>query len=242
MGQRVAIITARGGSKRIPGKNIRNFCGKPILAYSIEAAQEAEIFDEIMVSTEDSEIAELAEYYGAKIPFLRSEKNSGDYAATADVLTEVLHRYQKCGREFQYGCCIYPTAPFVTGKKLRDAMELLEQGEAESVIPVTAFSFPPLRGIYIENGTAKYAFPGYEKKRSQDIPVMYHDCGQFYCFQVDKFLKHGMLVTERTKALVMPELEVQDIDNEQDWKLAEIKFQLMRKEAFDGSWQDRKKM
>lgn len=241
MGQRIAVITARGGSKRIPGKNIRSFCGKPILVYSIEAAQEAEIFDEIMVSTEDSEIAELAEYYGAKIPFLRSKENAGDYAATADVLTEVLNRYQQCGRKFQYGCCIYPTAPFVTGKKLRSAMELLEQGETESVIPVTAFSFPPLRGMYVENGTAKYAFPGYEKKRSQDIPVMYHDCGQFYCFRVEEFLKHGALVTERTKALVTPELEVQDIDNEQDWKLAEMKFQLMRKEAFDGNWQEGKK-
>ncbi len=232
MGERIAIITARGGSKRIPGKNIREFCGKPIMAYSIQAAQEAGVFKEIMVSTDSREIAGLAKEYGAKVPFMRSVETSGDYATTADVLKEVLRKYQSKGRYFEYGCCIYPTAPFVTGEKLKRAVELLEQGKSTSVIPVTAFSFPPMRGMRVENGKAEYVFPEYERKRSQDIPVMYHDCGQFYCFRVKSFLESGKLIMDDTAAIEVPELEVQDIDNEQDWILAEIKYQIMRKEKF----------
>lgn len=234
MERKIAIITARGGSKRIPRKNIREFCGKPIIAYSIEASLSAGVFDEVMVSTDDGEIAEVAKGYGANIPFLRSVETADDHATTADVLLEVLGKYQMLGREFKYGCCIYPTAPFVTEKKLRDAMGLLEEDNAESVIPVTAFSFPPMRGLQIEDGKARYVFPEYSEKRSQDIPVMYHDCGQFYCFKIETFLNCQKLVTDNTKAIIVPELEVQDIDNEQDWKLAEIKYQFMREHSIKG--------
>ena len=141
----LAIITARGGSKRIPRKNIRPFLGKPILLYSIEAAFQAGIFDEVMVSTDDPEIAELAKGAGASVPFLRSAQTANDYASTDDVIREVLECYRAAGREFDTFCCIYPTAPFITPKKLSTAMELLK--DAESVMPVTTFPYPVLRSM-----------------------------------------------------------------------------------------------
>ena len=139
----VAIITARGGSKRIPRKNIKEFCGKPIIAYSIEAALKAELFDEVMVSTDDAEIAEVARKYGAQVPFMRSAKNSDDYATTADVLSEVLEIYEQQGKFFDIMCCIYPTAPFVTSEKLQKAYEAFLEYGRETVVPVVSFSFPP---------------------------------------------------------------------------------------------------
>lgn len=226
-GKAIAIITARGGSKRISRKNIKEFCGKPMIAYSIEAALASGVFEEVMVSTEDEEIAEIAKQYGAKVPFMRSHKNADDFSTTADVLDEVLTTYEKRESIFSYACCIYPTAPFVTGEKLRSAMEMLKESEVDSVIPVTAFSFPPMRGMYVEKEKLRYAFPEYQMKRSQDIPPMYHDCGQFYCFRVQEFLKSKSLTGANTKAMILPEMEVQDIDGEQDWKLAELKYQLM---------------
>ncbi len=230
MGKTLAVITARGGSKRIPRKNIKEFCGKPILAYSIEAALKSGVFHEVMVSTDDEEIAEIARKYGAAVPFMRSEHTSNDYATTADVLVEVLEKYEKLGKEYAYACCIYPTAPFVTAEKLRKAMGLLKETNADSVLPVTAFSFPPMRGIHIEDGKIKYAFPEYSMKRSQDIVPMYHDCGQFYAFNIRSFLKRKCLVMDNTKAIIVSELEVQDIDSETDWKLAELKYQMMKVE------------
>ena len=148
----IAIITARGGSKRIPRKNIKDFCGKPILAYSIEAALESGIFDTVMVSTEDEEIASVARKYGAQVPFYRSEKTSGDYATTNDVLLEVLEEYEKRGKHFDLAVCIYPTAPFVTAAKLKDAVERLMESGAETLIPVVAFSYPPQRAMIVHDG------------------------------------------------------------------------------------------
>ncbi len=228
MEKAIAIITARGGSKRIPRKNIKDFCGKPIIAYSIEAALESSVFDEVMVSTDDEEIAAIAKKYGASVPFMRSEKTANDFATTVDVISEVLERYEESDKQYTYACCIYPTAPFVTPEKFQEAMERLEDSKADSVMPVTAFSFPPMRGMYLRDEKLGYAFPEYAQKRSQDIETMYHDCGQFYCFEVKRFLETRKLVTENTKAIVVSELEVQDIDNEIDWKLAELKYQIMK--------------
>lgn len=223
----IAIITARGGSKRVPKKNIREFCGKPILSYSIQAALSCNLFNEVMVSTDSREIADIAEAYGAKVPFLRSLATSGDYATTSDVLIEVLFEYKKLGVSFDKLCCIYPTAPFVTAEKLEMAMRLLDNIEVDSVIPVTAFSFPPMRGMYIRNGFLEYSYPEYVKKRSQDIETMYHDSGQFYCIKTKVFLQTKTLVPEKTKAIILPEMEIQDIDTLEDWKLAELKYQNM---------------
>ena len=224
----IAIITARGGSKRIPKKNIKEFCGKPIVAYSIEAALESGAFDEVMVSTDSGEIAEISKKFGANIPFLRSNKNSDDYASTTDVLFEVIDEYKKRGKNFDIVGCIYPTAPFITGKKLNQAMKKLENSQADSLVPVISFSYPPQRAFIIEDGYIKYNQPEYEKFRSQDLETLYHDCGQFYLCRTDAFLKYNSLVTPRTIPFILPETEVQDIDNYSDWELAEIKFKRMK--------------
>ena len=221
----LCVITARGGSKRIPRKNIRDFRGKPVIAYSIEAALESGLFEEVMVSTDDAEIAEVARRYGAEVPFMRSAGNSDDYATTADVLREVLGEYAKRGREFGVLCCIYPTAPFVTAAKLRAAMGLLaSDGEADAVMPVAAFSFPPQRGMLLEGGALCFERPENAKARSQDLPKMYHDCGQFYVYRTGAFRRRDPVLEGRVLPLVMPEAEVQDIDNESDWAMAELKY------------------
>lgn len=229
----IAIITARGGSKRIPRKNIKEFCGKPILEYSIDAALHSGIFDEVMVSTDDEEIAKIAKNAGAKVPFLRSAQNANDHAATADVLKEVLMRYEECGQQFRYACCIYPTAPFVTPEKLKNAYQILVEEQRDSIMPVTAFSFPPLRGMVFRDNCLKYKWEEYALARSQDLEEIYHDCGQFYLFDVSRFLKSGKLVTDNTGGIVVSELEVQDIDNETDWELAELKYQLFREKGVE---------
>ena len=181
-----------------------------------------------MVSTDDEEIAEIAKQYGANVPFMRSSETSNDYATTADVISEVLTEYQMVDKVYDYACCIYPTAPFVTSEKLKVAMELLESTGADSVMPVTAFSFPPMRGMHVREAMLSYAFPEYSQKRSQDIETMYHDCGQFYGLEVAKFMQTKKLVTENTRPIIVSELEVQDIDTEMDWKLAELKYEMMK--------------
>lgn len=228
--QTIAIITARGGSKRIPRKNIKPFCGKPIIEYSIQAAREAGIFDTIMVSTDDEEIAQVARKAGAEVPFFRKKETSGDFATTSDVLREVLQEYQKRGTTYETGCCLYPTAPLVTADKLREAMHMLHTEGWDSVMPVTAFSFPPLRGMELTNGRIAYKWQENADVRSQDLKTLYHDCGQFYIFQVKAFLESGKLVMKNTGGLILDESEVQDIDNEMDWKMAELKYRLMQDE------------
>lgn len=225
--KKIAVITARGGSKRIPNKNKKKFCGKPIIEYSIQAARNAGIFDVVMVSTDDEEIARISQNAGAEVPFMRSEKNANDYAATADVIKEVLEGYEKLGQEFTYVCCIYPTAPFVTGDKLKRAMTELKETGKDCIMPVAAFSFPPLRGMVFEEGKLCYKWDEYALMRSQDLEEIYHDCGQFYAFRVDTFIKSGKIVTENTGGMIISELEMQDIDNEIDWKLAEMKYRLL---------------
>ena len=223
----VAIITARGGSKRIPGKNKKEFLGKPIICYSIEAALQSGLFEEVMVSTDDEEIAKIAESAGASIPFMRSEATANDYATTDDVLMEVLEEYEKRGKSFDYMACIYPTAPFVTAEKLQNAMQILQENQASGVMPVVSFSFPPQRGMAIRGGRLEYCYPENAMKRSQDLETMYHDCGQFYCYDVEKYRACRGDLPDGYFPIEVPELEVQDIDNFSDWKLAEIKYQMM---------------
>ncbi len=220
----IAIITARGGSKRIPKKNIKEFLGKPIIAYSIEAALNTGLFDEVMVSTDSEEIAEVAKKYGAKVPFFRSEKTSGDFATTNDVLLEVIDEYEKRGERFDYGVCVYPTAPFVTAEKIKDAMEKFIESKADSLIPVVAFSFPPKRAMVIRDERLVFEYPEFMDARSQDLEKEYHDVGQFYCFNVESYKKNKKLMLGNILPYVIDEMEVQDIDNESDWKIAEIKY------------------
>lgn len=223
----LAIITARGGSKRIPRKNIKNFCGRPIIEYSIEAALNAGIYDEVMVSTDDQEIAEIARNAGAKVPFMRSEKTSGDFATTADVLLEVFDWYRDNGYEFSHASCIYPTAPFVTSEKLRDGMKCLCEKQGSILLPVVRFSFPPQRCMVQSGDYLVSKWPEFYNTRSQDLEPYYHDCGQFYCYDIEKFYACHGVFTKEIIPYILPELEVQDIDNEVDWKLAEMKYQLM---------------
>lgn len=228
----LAIITARGGSKRIPRKNIRPFCGQPIVTYSIKAAIEAGCFDEVMISTDDQEIAEIAVGAGAVCPFLRSEKNSDDHASTADVIKEVLNEYKtNQGKDVKNACCIYPTAPFITAEVLKEAFNLLMSEEAtKTVFPVTSFSYPIQRALKMNNARVEMFQPEHMFSRSQDLEPAYHDAGQFYWFKTEPFLKDSKLFTNQSKAITLPETRVQDIDNESDWVIAELKFQLLQKE------------
>ena len=227
----IAIIPARGGSKRIPKKNIRDFCGKPIIAYSIEAALESGLFDEVMVSTDSEEIAETAKRYGAAVPFLRSEETSSDYATTADVIAEVMEAYVARGRAFDAFACLYATAPFVTAAKLRGAERILTETGADGVVAVARFSFPPQRAFLIENDCVRYAHPEYRNARSQDLAPVYHDCGQFYFCKTEAFAREHSLITERTAAYPVPEEEAQDIDTAADWAIAEAKYRVLHEGA-----------
>lgn len=226
--KKIAIITARGGSKRIPRKNIREFCGKPILAYSIEAALESGIFHTVMVSTDDEEIADVARAYGAKVPFYRSAETANDMATTNDVLLEVLAEYERRGEEFDMGVCVYPTAPFVTAEKLRTAVERLENSDADTLIPVAAFSYPPQRAMVERDGRLVFRHPEYLDSRSQDLTPYYHDVGQFYVFRTEAYQINRKLMVGNILPLVVSEMEVQDVDNETDWQIAEIKYRLMK--------------
>lgn len=227
MSKMLCAITARGGSKRIPRKNIKEFCGKPIIAYSIQAALQSNLFDEVMVSTDDEEIAEIALSLGASVPFLRSPENSDDFAITKDVLLEVVDCYEKAGRSFDYICCIYPTAPFVTAEKLQEASKLVDDN-TDTVLSMTRFSFPPQRGLIEGDDGMQYWMPENANKRSQDLEPLFHDAGQFYFCRISSLKTSPTLLGAVTKGYEVPELEVQDIDNFSDWEIAEVKFERMR--------------
>ncbi len=221
----IAIITARGGSKRIPKKNIKEFLGKPIIAYSIEAAINSKVFDEVMVSTDSEEIAEIAKKYGAKVPFLRSEKTSNDFATTADVIDEVLANYKTNNKEFDTFMCIYPTAPFLTSETITKAFSLYH---GDCVLPVVRYDFPPQRAFVIKDGFVEYQYPNLYKCRSQDLEPIYHDCGQFYLCNTKKFLEKHTVVLPNAIPLILSDKDVQDIDTMDDWEMAEIKFKITR--------------
>lgn len=227
-GKNLAVITARGGSKRIPRKNIKDFLGKPIIYYSIKAALTSRMFETVMVSTDDEEIAAISKEWGAEVPFLRSAETSSDLASTEDVVKEVILEYQKRGKIFDCICCIYPTAPFVTGEKIRKAMDILLSSDADSIIPMVKFSYPPQRSLILRNGKVAMKYPEYLKTRSQDLEAWYHDCGQFYCVKTPAFLKCGEILTDNALPFFISELEMQDIDTEEDWKIAEIKYLMLQ--------------
>jgi pseudaminic acid cytidylyltransferase len=221
----IAIIPARGGSKRIPRKNIKPFLGRPILAYSIEVALQSQLFSEVMVSTEDDEIAALARQCGATVPFRRSEKTAGDYAGTADVLLEVLDCYESRGQVFDYGCCIYPTAPFITIDLLARAWRLLIEYGYDSVFPVLRFSCPIQRALQLDGHQATMFWPEHYTARSQDLAPAYHDAGQFYWFNSAAIRQKKQLWTDHSGTIVISELDAHDIDTLEDWALAEFKYQ-----------------
>lgn len=226
--KKIAIIPARGGSKRIPKKNSKNFLGKPIIAYSIETVLNSNLFDEVMVSTDDETIAKIAIKYGAKVPFLRSDKNADDFATTVDVLNEVLNKYKQENKFFDIACCIYPTAPFVTKTILEKGLNKLTKHDFDCVFPVMEFSFPIQRALKLNTNNKITLFqPEHQNSRSQDLEKAYHDAGQFYWFYTDVLLTKKKLWTDNTGTIIIKESQGQDIDTFEDWKIAEIKYKLL---------------
>lgn len=227
----LAIIPARGGSKRVPRKNVKPFLGKPIIAYSIEAALATGLFDEVMVSTDDEEIAEVARQYGAKVPFMRSSETANDYATTNDVLKEVINNYHALGKHFDNFCCLYATAPMVQHSDIEAAYRRLQESDFTVVYPVVAFSYPIWRCLDLEkDGAMKRHWPEFENSRSQDLPKEYHDTGTFYWYKTQKWLDGQVKVG----GIDVCESTVQDIDTETDWKLAEMKYKLIINELNGG--------
>lgn len=224
---RLAVIPARGGSKRIPRKNIKDFCGKPILAFSIDAALKTDLFDEIMVSTDDEEIAEIAKKYGAVVPFLRNSKTSNDFAILKDVLMEVLAKYEGQKKNFDQICCILPTAPLIEVKDIIAAHQMLEQHKCISVIPVVKYSYTIFRSLKIDAGRLKMNWPENFPKRSQDLPDAYHDAGLFYWYSERYFKETVPGFGEDALPYILDEIKVQDIDSESDWQIAELKYKLL---------------
>lgn len=223
--KRIAIIPARGGSKRIPKKNIREFLGKPMIAYSIEVALKSRLFDEVMVSTDDTEIAKTAQRFGAQVPFMRSNKNSDDYASTVDVINEVLNEYKSIGKEFEYACCIYPAAPLTKVRHLKEGYDKLIDEGLDSVFPVVAFSSSIWRGLRRADGKTHMVWPENMTTRTQDLETIYFDAGQWYWLRTST-LKENVW-TGNTDTILLSEEEAQDIDEESDWKMAEMKFKLL---------------
>ena len=224
----VAIIIARGGSKRIPRKNIKMFKGKPIIAYSIETALSSGLFDYVMVSTDDNEISNISIKYGAEVPFIRRKKTADDFSGTADVILEVLNDLTNVNKHFKNVCCIYPTAPFISIKTLSEAYDVLVKSKFDTVFPVCSFSYPIQRALELENSKVTMICPENINKRSQDLKPCYHDAGQFYWMNTQAFSIEKKMFTSNSGSIVLNELQVQDIDNETDWKLAELKFTLLQ--------------
>jgi len=225
----LCIIPARGGSKRIPKKNIKSFLGKPIIAYSIEAAIQSKLFTEIMVSTDCQETADIALRYGAKVPFLRSKENSNDFATTYDVIKEIIDEYKKEGGNFENICCIYACAPFVTANNLKHAYQELSNKQVDTIFPIIEYSFPIQRAVKIHNEKIELFNIDHLNTRSQDLEKSYHDAGQFYWMKSENILNKGRIITDNCSGIIITELEGQDIDNEIDWELAELKFKLLKK-------------
>lgn len=223
----LAIIPARGGSKRIPRKNIRDFAGKPIICHAIKAAIDSKLFDEVMVSSNDEEILEISKKTGAVIPFVRSEKNSDDFSTTDDVILEVIKTYNDMGKNFDLVCCIYPTAALITAERLQEGKDLLIKNNYDLVFPVLKYRHPIQRAIESDNGRIKFTFPEFENSRTQDLKTNYHDSGQFYWFTTHGLLEGRKIFTSNTGFIELSELEAQDIDSESDWQIAELKYKLI---------------
>lgn len=217
----LCIIPARGGSKRIPRKNIKDFLGKPIIAYSIDVAIKSRLFNEVIVSTDDEEISEIAKEYGADVPFLRSAKNSDDHATLLDVVDEVLAFYNG---KYDNACCILPTAPLLKPEALIKGFELLINGCFDSIRPVVRYSYPIQRAMRLSlDGKVDWNDKKFARARSQDLEPMFHDSGTFYWMKTDLGLKQS----NKRGAFEISELATQDIDTIEDWKLAEYKYKLL---------------
>ena len=222
----LCVIPARGGSKRIPRKNIKPFLGRPIISYAIETALKSGLFDEVMVSTDDEEIASIARQYGASVPFMRSAFAASDTATDMDVLREVLTEYAKLGKNFDVFCSLYPCTPLVTVEKLQEGLKIYKESNVDLVFPVVRYSTCPLKDFVIRNGELVRLFPEYTYTRTQDMEPVYAGAGQFYYYNARTYMEKTD-VERKCVGFEIPERETQDIDNEFDWKLAEFKYKLI---------------
>ncbi|MEP3562685.1 MAG: pseudaminic acid cytidylyltransferase [Marinobacter sp.] len=225
---RLAIIPARGGSKRIPRKNIKEFCGKPMIAWSIEAARESGCFDHIIVSTDDPEIAAVAEEYGAKVPFTRPPELADDHTATRPVINHAIQEVSRLWGMPEYVCCLYATSPFMLAEDLKQAFTKLRDSNADFVFSAGRFPYPIKRGFRVNDaGRVERLWPEHRYTRSQDLEETYHDAGQFYWGKTNAFLNLGDPMSEAGVAYVLPGTRVHDIDTQEDWAVAELLFRAL---------------
>ncbi len=227
----VAIIPARGGSKRIPHKNIREFCGQPLIAYSILTARESGLFDRILVSTDDADIITVAKRFGAEVPFIRPADLSDDHTATAPVLIHTTDWLEQAGTPAHHACCIYATAPFMTSEDLKEAYELFAESDADTVFTIATFNGPIFRSLKRNaDGTLEMFWPEHRNTRSQDLPEAYHDCGQFYWFHPNRLRVSGTLYATNSQAIMLPRHRVHDIDTPEDWERAELFYKALHQQ------------
>ncbi|MCK5831378.1 MAG: pseudaminic acid cytidylyltransferase [Methylococcales bacterium] len=225
---KLCVIPARGGSKRIPQKNTKLFNNKPIIGYSIDAAFKSNCFDKVIVSTDDEEIARVAEEMGAEIPFLRPDELANDQATTLPVIRHTIDWFHQNGMELEYVCCIYATAPFIEAKFIQEALSQLQQTDAEYCFAATQFSFPIQRAFKLTHkGRVEMFNLDYFNTRSQDLEEAYHDAGQFCWGKASAFLAEKMTFSEFSIPYLLPQYRVQDIDTEEDWLRAELMYKVM---------------
>lgn len=227
---KIAVIPARGGSKRIPRKNIRLFCGKPILAYSIAAAHETGLFDEVVVSTDDEEIASVACASGATTPFIRPREIADDFTGTNAVVKHAIAWFNEHGRAITHACCIYATAPLVQARFVREGYDMLTRSDAAFAFSVTSYAFPIQRALRLTTCDRVDAlYPEHRMTRSQDLEAVYHDAGQFYWGTASAFIEDLPLFSPRSIGVVLPRFLVQDIDTLEDWEQAEFMYQAVHR-------------
>ncbi|WP_341327680.1 pseudaminic acid cytidylyltransferase [Methylotuvimicrobium sp. KM2] len=224
---KIAVIPARGGSKRIPRKNIKDFCGKPIIAWSIEAAKVSDLFDHIIVSTDDEEIAEVARNWGAEVPFMRPAELSNDFTGTGAVTRHALKWSLEHYGDIECVCTLYATAPFIRAADLRAGYQALVDQAKAAAFTVTSFPYPIQRALRItSSGGVEMMQPDYRMTRSQDLEPAYHDAGQFYWERTPALLQDTLLPADLVLPIVLPRHQVQDIDTEEDWIRAELMFKV----------------
>lgn len=225
---KIAVIPARGGSKRIPRKNVRPFCGKPMIAWPIEAARESGCFDHIVVSTDDEEIARIALGYGAEVPFSRPAELSDDHTATRPVVIHAIWEAEKLWGPAELTCCMYATSPFMTSADIRNGLDVLMQSDADFAFAVTTFPYPIQRALKRTANNRMAMFqPEHRLTRSQDLEEAYHDAGQFYWGRTRAFLKDRPTFSDASIPIVLPRSRVQDIDTLEDWRRAELMFEAL---------------
>jgi pseudaminic acid cytidylyltransferase len=225
----VAVIPARGASKRIPRKNIRPFLGKPIIGYSIEAARASGLFDQVLVSTDDAEIAAIAGTFGGETPFTRPKELSDDHTSTNAVVRHAITWLTEQGKSVSIVCCIYPTAPLIQARHLIEGYEKLVSGDKAFAFAVTTFEFPAQRALRIcVDGSLQAAFPEHVSSRSQDLEKLYHDAGQFYWGRAAAFLNCLPDLGPHTEPLILPRHLVQDIDTPEDWQHTELMYRALQ--------------